>query len=297
VLSELEKAIGRRISDQFDLIFGTSTGAIIAAMVGLGWSVDEIKKRYMQLVPQIMGARGQNGKSRLLHKLGKDIFGEQRFDAFGTGIGIVAMNYDTQQPLVFKNTADRAHGSRASFVRGFGVTILDAIGASCAACPIFSKKVVHTVNKGDITAIDGGFIANNPSLFALIDATKALKVPVEQIRLLSIGVGDYVEKPITTGIMGLFTRLEMAQIASKVLVASSNTIEVVTRLLFPTLQMARINDAFPEPQHGTNMIERNPAKLAKMFQLGIGSFAQHEQQIMAITSGEVVNTDGSEAAS
>src|SRR5215208_4491474 len=38
-----------RLGDYFDLIAGTSTGAIIAATLAMGWSVEEIRKRYMSL--------------------------------------------------------------------------------------------------------------------------------------------------------------------------------------------------------------------------------------------------------
>lgn len=281
VLSELEKQLGSKLYEHFHLIFGTSTGAIITAMLGLGYGVSEIEKKYRELVPKIMSARSQKGKTVALNKLGREIFGEQKFDAFKTGVGIVAMNFDTQQPLIFKNTKDRAHGAKASFEPGFGLTILEAVEASCAACPIFCKKELATINKGRITAIDGGFIANNPSLFALIDATKALKYAVADIRMLSVGVGIYIEKPISQMHL-LLSRFEMAQIASKVLVASSNTTETVMNLLFPDLHLERVNDSFPEPQYGTNMIEKNPEKLAKMYQLGIGSYAKHEKGILTL---------------
>lgn len=283
VLSELEKALDKKIHENFDLIFGTSTGAIITAMLGLGYPITDIKVKYQELVPKIMSASGQKNKSKKLNILGKQIFGDQKFGSFKTGIGIVAMNFDTQQPLVFKNTVDRAHGVKSSFEPGFGVSILDAVEASCAACPIFCKKKLKTINKGIITAIDGGFIANNPTLFALIDATRGLKYDVKDIRILSIGVGSYIEKPISKK-LALLNKFEMAQIASKVLTASSNTTEVVTRLLFPELLIVRVNDAFPEPEYGTNMIEKDQKKLNKMFQLGIGSYAKHEKQIITLIS-------------
>ena len=43
VLKQVEAMLGGGpLSEQFDLIFGTSTGAIIAALLGLGRGVDEI---------------------------------------------------------------------------------------------------------------------------------------------------------------------------------------------------------------------------------------------------------------
>ena len=41
-LREIEGLVDMRLHEKFDLIFGTSTGAIIAAMLALGHSVDEI---------------------------------------------------------------------------------------------------------------------------------------------------------------------------------------------------------------------------------------------------------------
>ncbi|MCF0052063.1 patatin-like phospholipase family protein [Dyadobacter sp. LJ53] len=275
VLSEVEKALGGKLYEHYDLIYGTSTGSIIASMLALGKSVNEIKEKYEKLVPQIMGCSGQKRKTSMLRELGNKIFGEQKFDSFRTGIGIVAMDFDTQNPLVFKNSPDRAHGAKASFEPGFGLTILEAIEASCAACPIFCKKILKTANKGDITAIDGGFIANNPTLFALIDATKALGYAIDEIQLLSIGVGSYVEKPINAK-WKFLGKLEMAQLASRVLVASSNTTETVTKLLFPELNIIRINDEFANLEYSTNMVEMDAAKLLKMYQLGVRSFAKYE---------------------
>jgi patatin-like phospholipase/acyl hydrolase len=42
VLREIEGSIGCRLHERFDLVFGTSTGAIIASLIALGYSVDEI---------------------------------------------------------------------------------------------------------------------------------------------------------------------------------------------------------------------------------------------------------------
>src|SRR5687767_11107098 len=38
-----------RLCDYFDLIAGTSTGGIIAATLSLGWSVEQICTKYMEL--------------------------------------------------------------------------------------------------------------------------------------------------------------------------------------------------------------------------------------------------------
>jgi hypothetical protein len=102
---------------------------------------------------------------------------------------------------------------------------------------------------------------------------------------LSIGVGNYIEKPIR--MQKFFSRFEMAQIASRVLVASSNTTEVITNLLFPELSIVRINDTFNQPENGTNMLEKDVKKLRNMFKLGIGSYALHEKHILYLFENQI----------
>lgn len=281
VLSELEKALGGKLHEHFHLIYGTSTGSIIASMIGLGYSIEDIKAKYLELIPSIMTCKSAKKKSERLSEYARSIFGERDFNDFKTGIGIVSMNFDTQKPLVFKNDVAKAHGVKSSFMPGFGLSIADAVMASCAAAPIFEVRMLETKNKGVIQAIDGGFIANNPTLFAMIDATKALNFDLSEIGVLSVGVGNYIEKPIGHLFKFLY-RFQMAKIASRILVASSNTTEVVANLLFPSLQMVRINETFSEPEHGTNMVESDLKKLKKMYQLGINSYAKFEAQTIAL---------------
>ena len=42
VLKEIEAMLGCPLYKRFDLVFGTSTGAIIAALIALGYEVDQI---------------------------------------------------------------------------------------------------------------------------------------------------------------------------------------------------------------------------------------------------------------
>jgi uncharacterized protein len=68
---------------------------------------------------------------------------------------------------------------------------VDAVQASCSAFPLFDRKKI-TTDKGDIVElIDGGYCANNPTLYAIADAIIALKLPPEHIRVVSVGVGQY----------------------------------------------------------------------------------------------------------
>src|ERR1039458_1618629 len=90
VLKELEAMAGGLLCEHFDLIFGTSTGAIIAALLALRYNVDTIHSLYKTHVPAIMRKRTQAGRSDALDHLTKVVFGDKTFADVTTGVGIVA---------------------------------------------------------------------------------------------------------------------------------------------------------------------------------------------------------------
>jgi patatin-like phospholipase/acyl hydrolase len=62
ILRELEGLLGGPLYKRFDLIFGTSTGAIIAALLGLAKSVKEISSLYEEHVPTVMKRKSPSEK-------------------------------------------------------------------------------------------------------------------------------------------------------------------------------------------------------------------------------------------
>jgi patatin-like phospholipase/acyl hydrolase len=281
VLKELELKLGGTLCEHFDLIYGTSTGSIIASLIALGKSIQSIEELYFTLIPQIMGGYFKSGKSKRLEAEADRIFGDLKFDAFKTMIGIVSMNYDTQLPLIFKTNIKQAHGMKQSWEDGFGCTISEAVQSSCSAYPIFDIKKLVLSNKGSktpVNVIDGGFIANDATLFAMIDAHKAFKMDIDQIRLLSVGCGKFIETPLNLKFRVL-RKVGMVRFVERVLSANSNTNVQNAKLLFPTLKMVRISEEFAKPEYGTNMIETNAEKLQLLNQLGRKSYANFEKQI------------------
>jgi predicted acylesterase/phospholipase RssA len=74
VLKEIEALIGTPLYQRFELVFGTSTGAIIAALVALGKTVNEIHALYKEHVPIVMRGRTKADKSAALKRLADIIF-------------------------------------------------------------------------------------------------------------------------------------------------------------------------------------------------------------------------------
>src|SRR5687767_1246375 len=129
VLHEVEQQIGKPLYQHFHLIYGTSTGAIIAALAALGSSVGEISEAYFSMIPSIMRRWTKGGRSRAIALAAAHQFGDKRFDAFLTMVGIVATHLEHRRPMIFKNSAQQAHGLHGTFKPGFGCTIAEAVVA------------------------------------------------------------------------------------------------------------------------------------------------------------------------
>jgi predicted acylesterase/phospholipase RssA len=191
VLKEVEATLGCPLYRRFDIVFGTSTGAIIAALIALGHTIDEIHDLYKAHVPTVMRERTPAKRTAALTKLSSEVFGKHTFEDVKTGIGIVASRWLTERPMIFKANVAQAHGMKGTFTPGFGVTIADAVQASCSAYPFFERKHVTTSVGDRVELIDGGYCANNPTLYAIADAVAALKKDRANIRVLNVGVGVY----------------------------------------------------------------------------------------------------------
>ncbi len=289
VLVEIERMLDRPLHEAFDLVYGTSTGSIIASMIALGDKVEGvIDKRYFEITPDVMGRFSPGGKSAALHRHAKAVYGDKTFEAFLIDIGIVATHLEYNRPMVFKRRVAQSHGSTNSFQPGFGVSIADAVIASCSAYPLFRQKIIETPNHGKRSVVDGGFTANSPALFALTDAIGLLGVPRENIRMLSIGTGSYPEK--WRLMRKVFGTMHPTKTIMTLLRTSSNTVETLRKLLFDDVTTIRIDDAFTDSRYKTDIIESDPNMMKSIYQLGRRSFEKAEHDLHTFfKSGDCLN--------
>jgi uncharacterized protein len=284
VLSELEVALGRPAHEHFDLIYGTSTGAIIAAMLGVGMSANATKDKYLDLIPNVMGQRNAESRSGALLDEANALFGEARFESFKLNIGIVATNIHKKIPLVFKSSSEQAIGRKQSFTPGFGCTIVQALMASTAAYPLFTKQSVKTEHHGEVEVMDGGFVANNPTLLALADAFQIPNMQRNDIDVLSVGVGEYRE-PRKSWYWRMKFKLPSVQLVQVQLQTSSNTAEILRKILFNDIACVRVNDSYLDERYATDLLEADSEKLKRMFALGRESYGKQENAIKTTFMG------------
>jgi predicted acylesterase/phospholipase RssA len=279
VLKEIEAMVGCPLHQKFDLVFGTSTGAIIASLIALGHSVDAILELYRQHVPVVMSHKTAPTRSAALKKLASEVFGDANFNDVKTGIGIITAKWLTERPMIFKGSVAQAHGRVGTFVPGFGVSIADAVKASCSAYPFFERTIVRTAMGEDIELIDGGYCANNPTLYAIADAVRALKHEHKDIRLVSVGVGVYPD-PKPSFLMWLAKKhLVSVQLLQKTLEINTQSMDQLRQILFHDVPTIRISDSYVTPEMATDLLEHDLKKLGILFQRGRESFATREKQL------------------
>lgn len=185
LLAEIEKKANVRICDYFDLIAGTSTGAIIAAALALGMPAGKIQTLYLEKAKVIFPSRkwkllrqiagGKYSGSALKSVLTEE-FGDKKIGDCMTRVLIPAFNITTYHPQVFKTS------HAPDLIYDYEKNVWSVLMATTAAPTYFEP---YKTEWG--AYIDGGIGANNPSALAVVEAVSKLGWEREAIRLLSIG--------------------------------------------------------------------------------------------------------------
>lgn len=281
VLKEIESMLGCPLYKRFDLIFGTSTGSIIAALLALGYEIDAIHEIYKKHVPSVMSKYTARGKSEALEKLAQEIFSNKTFEDFKTNVGIVSTKWVIEQPMVFKSDIAQAHGRTATFVPGFGVSISDAVQASCSAYPIFKRKIVTTASGDQVELFDGGYCANNPTLYAIADAVGPMNRKLSDLKVINVGVGIYPE-PKGHLLKRILRKFFLVRLLQKTLEINTQSMDQLRKILFHNVDTIRISDTFAEPEMATSLTEHNLSKLNILRQRGRDSFASRETELIKV---------------
>lgn len=186
VLANWEEDLGICVADHFDLIAGTSTGGLIALGLGARVSPAEIVRFYAEQGPRVFGGpramRFALGlfraryNSRALQRAVNEVFGDLTLAQSKSRLVIPAFSLDEGTVHIFKTR----HHER--FTRDYRNRMADVALATSAA-----PTYLPAFQLGHALLIDGGVWANNPAALAITEAVSVLKVPLEAIRVLSIG--------------------------------------------------------------------------------------------------------------
>lgn len=194
-LAELEQNFlgGRSVGEYFDLIAGTSTGGIIALGLGKGLTAADITQMYLRNGERIFPAYGKIGQSlryvRRLFSSGYDVenlrrelqtvLQETRLGESRIRLCIPAFEGIYGEPWIYK-TPHHPDYSRDK------TTDMVTVGIATAAAPTY----LRALEDNGYVMVDGGLVANNPIMVAIVDALACHKVDRCQIQVLSIGCGS-----------------------------------------------------------------------------------------------------------
>lgn len=193
------------LSDYFDLIGGTSTGAIIAGMLAIGKDVDFMIEKYKELGPKIFAEKnfsvikGFIGKykSGNLKKSLEEVFGDIAIGSskIKTGLCIVTKRMDTGSvwPLI-----NFPKGKYYEYNKG--ILLRHAIRASTAAPVYFIPETIDVGFGEKGKFVDGGIsMFNNPAMQLFLLATikgfsLGWKTGEKNLLLVSVGTGLFKPK-------------------------------------------------------------------------------------------------------
>jgi len=209
VLAQLEgRAV--RLGDWFDLVGGTSTGAVIAGAVALGLSVADLKHFYLGLAPRvfrrpfwrIMGLQAKFDAGALRREI-ESVVGDRTLDSADlvTGLGVVTKRMDTGSPWIVANNPRAPYWETPadrSFIGNRHYRLANLLRASTAAPAYFDPEELPIVEgAAHGLFVDGGVTPhNNPALALFLMSTlKAYGLcwaaDPRRLLLVSIGTGAY----------------------------------------------------------------------------------------------------------
>jgi hypothetical protein len=207
-----------RLSDHFDLIGGTSTGALIATALAMGFSVEKLIDIYLELSHRAFrGTRWHGGllwpkfpTEPLLREIKRQV-GEEPLgsDALLTGLAIVAKRLDTGSPWIFHNNPKgryfNAPVEDRSAVANRDMKLHALLRASTAAPTFYDPEMIAVAQGIEGLFVDGGVSPyNNPALLLFLMATTPAygygwKTGEDQMALLSVGTGHAIVDPAAAG--------------------------------------------------------------------------------------------------
>lgn len=246
MLAEIERRTGKPVSELFDLIAGTSTGGILS--LGLTrpnadgkptFSAEELIEIYERKGDQIFHTSFVNNLSSLwgvldekyesagLEQLLTEYFGDTKISEALTDILITSYDIHVHRPWFFKSRRARRDPEQDFLMRN--------VARSTSAAPTFFEpnQLIKTIQneKRAASLIDGGVMANNPSMCAFAEA----KVMLSESAATAREASPAPEAPRTRSMASLYEEEKVAASLGdneRMLVASIGTGEYNEEIAF-----------------------------------------------------------------
>ena len=207
ILAEIEKIVRQKnnkikvLSDYFDYIAGTSTGAILAAGLSLGWSVDKMRQFYHDSGEKMFDKafflkriryrfEDQPLRNLLQQEIGADVtLGSEKIK---TLLMMVMRNATTDSPWPVSNNPYAKYNDVKRDDNNSDIPLWQLVRASTAA-PVYFPPEQVTVGDKHFLFVDGGITSyNNPAFQMFLMATSepyGLNWATGEDKMLIVSVG------------------------------------------------------------------------------------------------------------
>lgn len=286
-----------RLCNYFNLICGTSTGGIIALGLALGMTAQDILCIYRENAKKIFPGspsminylRRPKYDSSYLSNLLISAFqpfsenGDTRLGHAKTRVCIPTFNVGLGKAHVYKTP------HHEELIRDYQIPA-HHVALSTAAAPIYFKPhsfdYKHTGKSNSISVlnnIDGAVIANNPTLLGIIEAHCALKIPLHNIKVLSLGTGHMTfSEPSSHRRFGILYWLKKQRVFEMMFSAQAQNVDNTIKFLNSGLgQVDRKNFFYKRVQYefqqgqAIGMDENTESKLVQLEDIGVHLFKEH----------------------
>jgi hypothetical protein len=195
-----------RLGDWFDLVGGTSTGAVIAGAIALGHTTKELKHFYLERAPlalrrpfwRVMGLQAKFGARGLRREI-EQVVGDRTLDSedLVTGLCVLAKRMDTGSPWIVANNPRAPFWETPadnSYIGNRHYRLANLVRASTAAPAYFDPELLPIIDGAtDGLFIDGGVTPHQNPALALFLMTRlkayGLCWPTGPDRLLAVSIG------------------------------------------------------------------------------------------------------------
>lgn len=189
LLRHMEQESGKPLHELFDLICGTSVGAVIAGVActrksSLDDALNQLKNTKMfktsvwNNISTLFGLRRARVSPAVRDATMHTLYGDTRLSEGLVDILTVSYDLSKKGAKIFSSSKARKDPQRED------VLITDAVRASASVPTIWEPLKV-----GDSICIDGGLFSNNPLLYGLSEAINHYKVDPSNCVVLSLGTG------------------------------------------------------------------------------------------------------------
>lgn len=189
------------LRDYFDLIGGTSTGAIIATALAVGMDVASLRQMYLELGPRVFAKKRRWFRradamydAKAVQETLQGVLGERRLDddSLTTALCVIAKRADTASTWPINN-----HPGGRYFEHNRAMPLHQVVRASTAAPTYFIPEALE-VGEGERGAfVDGGVsMANNPALQLFLVGTLQgfpfhWAPGADRLLVVSVGTGSW----------------------------------------------------------------------------------------------------------